>query len=250
VTQELGLQQQALLDAILGSGTAPPGLSALPVVALERGMKAYRGHLQSLSARALSRVFTRLDEHLGESDFAALAWSFWRHEPPTCGDLGEWGLRLEAFLMERAGAASGLPGLARLDWALHQAERAADASLDADSLQCLAAEAPETVQLWLRPGLAVIPMEPEALALLGIARAEAASLLVWRRDWRAEWMQVPVAHAVFLHALQAGKSLQAALDSAARERGNPEDEFDFGAWLQSALRQSWLLGAGKLTRSG
>ncbi|MCK7494414.1 MAG: hypothetical protein MZW92_26965 [Comamonadaceae bacterium] len=39
--------------------------------------------------------------------------------------------------------------------------------------------------------------------------------------------------------------MQAALDSAARQHGNLEGEFDFGAWLQSALRRSWLVGRGQ-----
>jgi len=248
VSDPLGRQQQALFNALLGSGAVPQGLTPLPGVALERGLEAYQGHLRSLSARALAPVFTRLAAQLGEADFAALAWSFWRHDAPVCGDLAQWGDRLEAFLMARAGAASGLPGLARLDWALHQAERAIDASLDANSLQCLATEAPNALQLRLRPGLAILDIEAEALALLPNADAAATSLLVWRRAWRAEWQPMSAPQAAFFRALLAGQSLQLALDSAARQNCLHAEHFDFGAWLQSALRQEWLLGAGPLSR--
>lgn len=239
-------QQQAMRDAILGSGTAPQGLKALPAVSLARGLEAYQGHLRSLSVRTLAGVFTRLAAHLGEADFAALAWSFWRHEAPQRGDLGQWGSALEAFLMSRAGAASGLPGLARLDWALHLAERAVDSALDADSLQCLATAAPDALQLRLRPGLAILVMEAEALALLEMAGAESSSWLVWRKGWRAECMVVSAPQAAFFGAVLAGHSLQHALETAALRDSPPDEVFDFGAWLQSALRHEWLLGAGKL----
>lgn len=247
MSDPLGRQQQALFYALLGSQAAPQGLTPLPGLALERGLEAYQGHLRSLSARALSPVFMRLAAQLGEADFAALAWSFWRHDAPVCGDLAQWGDRLEAFLMARAGAASGLPGLARLDWALHQAERAADASLDADSLQCLATEAPDALQLRLRPGLAILDIEAEALALLPMPDSAARSLLVWRRGWRAEWQPVSAPEAAFFRAVLAGQSLQLALDSAARQNHQHAEHFDFGTWLQSALRQEWLWGAAPLS---
>ena len=243
----LGRQQQAVRDAILSSGTAPQGLTALPAVSLARGMEAYQGHLRSLSVRSLAGVFTRLAAHLGEADFAALAWSFWRQDAPQCGDLAQWGSALEDFLMRRAGAASGLPGLARLDWALHQAERAADATLDVNSLQCLATEAPDALQLRLRPGLAMLVLEAEAVALLERAGAQSRSLLVWRKGWRAECMPVSAPQAAFFGAVLAGHSLQRALETAASRDSPPGEVFDFGAWLQTALRQEWLLGASRLS---
>jgi hypothetical protein len=243
----LALQQQALLHALLGSDAPPPGLRALPAVSQARGLEAYQGHLRSLSARSLGQTFTQLVAHLGEADFAALAWSFWRAEPPACGDLAQWGSGLEAFLMNRAGAASGLPGLARLDWALHEAERAANAVLDAESLQCLATEAPDTLQLALRPGLRLLAMEAEALALLGIHGMGPRHLLVWRKAWRAEWTTVSALQACFFDAVLAGHSLQAALEAAAARPDSPPDEgFDFADWLQSALQQEWLCGASRL----
>jgi hypothetical protein len=129
-------EQQAFVDALLGRGAAPATLTGG-----ERGLAAYRGNLQALSAQALAVPFQRLREELGDQDFASLAWTFWRQHPPEGGDLGQWGGALEGFLVERAGEASGLPDLARLDWALHQAERAADVELDAASLNLLGTNA-------------------------------------------------------------------------------------------------------------
>jgi len=217
-------QQQALVDALLGRGEPPAGLSGGA-----RGFSAYRGNVQALSAQALAVPFARLHEALGEAEFAALAWSFWRAHPPVRGDLAQWGGALEGFLAERAGEGSGLPDLARLDWAIHQAERAADVELDADSLARLGDTAPEGLWLQLRPGVAL-------LAQTG------GPVLVWRQGWRGAWQTLPAGEAAFVQALLDGADLGAALEAAAVKGFAPEADFDFGAWLQAALRNAWLQG--------
>ncbi|MEI7464842.1 MAG: putative DNA-binding domain-containing protein [Burkholderiales bacterium] len=239
-------QQQRLLNALLGASGKVAELAPLPAVTQERGLHAYQGNLKGLSARALASVFTRVSQQLGEDDFAAMAWGFWRHRPPTRGDLACWGDELEAFLMERAGAASGLPGLARLEWSLHVAERAADAVLDAESLQHLATTEPAALGLRLQPGLAVLAMEPQALELLGAGVSQAGSLLVWREGWRGEWRRLDETEAVFVRAVLDGRSLEAALRAASVKGLATEPDFDFGAWLQSALRHGWLIAADTL----
>ncbi len=216
-------QQQAFVDALLGRGDAPATLTGG-----ERGLAAYRNNLRALSAQALAVPYARLREALGDDDFAPLAWSFWRAHPPTGGDLGEWGSALEAFLIERAGEDSGLPDLARLDWALHVAERAADAELDALSLNLLGSSAPEGLWLLLRPGVAVVAQRESAV-------------LVWREGWRGVSRALQEADAAFMRALLAGVNLAAALETALVVKGSgAEADFDFGAWLQAALQNAWL----------
>lgn len=221
-------EQQALVDALLGRGNAPATLTGA-----ERGLAAYRGNLQALSAQALAVPFTRLREELGEDEFASLAWTFWRHHPPESGDLGQWGGALEAFLAERAGEDSGLPDLARLDWALHQAERAADADLDVASLNLLGTTPPEALQLLLRPGVALIAQQD-------------GPVLVWRRGWRGEWQSLAAAEAAFCAALLRGVNLAEALEASEVKGSGVEADFDFGAWLQAALQNAWLLGVRPL----
>lgn len=217
--------QQALVDALLGRGDAPAGLTGG-----ERGLAAYRGNLQALSAQALAVPFGGLREHLGEPEFAALAWSFWRHHPPQRGDLAQWGGALEAFLLERAGAESGLPDLAALDWALHQAERAADSEFDAGSLALLASAAPDALWLVLRPGVTVLAQQQ-------------GPVLVWRQGWRGQWQALSAAEAAFMQALLDGVNLADALSCAEVKGSAVEADFDFGAWLQAALQKTWLQAA-------
>jgi hypothetical protein len=241
----LGDQQWAFLQTLTGADSVPPGLVGLRGVALNRGLQAYQGHARSQAARTLGQTFPKLAAHLGEADFSALAWTFWREHPPGSGDLGEWGDALEAFLLQRAGAASGLPGLARLEWALHQAERSDDASLDAESLQCLATEPPDAVTLRLRPGLQLLSLETEAFELLGLRGVGARPVMVWRQAWRGEWTVLSLPQARFVGAVLAGASLQLALEAAAQDPLCPDEAFDFSAWLQDALRRDWLWRAGR-----
>jgi hypothetical protein len=215
-------RQQGLVDALLGRGDPPPDL-----MASERGLATYRHNLQALSARALAGTFERVHAALGEDDFASLAWTFWRARPPAHGDLGEWGGELEAFLIERAGESSGLPDLARLDWALHQAERAEDVELDVESLNLMGTTPPETLWLRLRPGVALLAQQ-------------SGPLLVWRRGWRGESQGVSASEAAFFAAVLAGTSLAAALEAAEVKGSASEPDFDFGAWLQAALHHTWL----------
>ncbi|MGM9480401.1 HvfC/BufC family peptide modification chaperone [Roseateles sp. NT4] len=216
--------QQAFVDALLGRGAAPAGLTGS-----QRGLAAYRNNIQALSAQALAVPFARLREELGEDEFASLAWTFWRVHPPESGDLGRWGGMLAGFLVERAGEASGLPDLARLDWALHQAERAEDAALDAESLALLGSHAPDTLWLQLRPGVSLL------------AQTEGA-VLVWRQGWRGQSQALADLDAVFVRAVLDGVNLAEALEAAAVKGSGAETDFDFAAWLQAALQNAWLQG--------
>ena len=218
-------EQQAFVDALLGRGVTPAGMTGG-----ERGLEAYRNNLRFLSTQALAVPFARLQEALGEDEFASLAWTFWRAHPPECGDLGQWGGALEGFLVERAGEVSGLPDIARLDWTLHQAERACDTELDAESLALLSSTPPEALWLQLRPGVALLVQSD-------------GPMLVWRQGWRGQSQLVSVAEAVFVRAVLGGVDVAAALEAAAAVKGSgAPDDFDFGAWLQAALTNAWLQG--------
>jgi hypothetical protein len=214
--------QQAFLDAVLGRGAAPTRLRDG-----RGGLDLYRNNLRALSAQALGVAFGRLRDELGDDDFASLAWTFWRHAPPVSGDLGDWGGGLADFLVERAGEASGLPDLARLDWAIHQTERSSEAPLDAASLQMLATEPPEALWLVLRPAVRLLAQRD-------------GPVLVWRSAWRGEWRPLPVAEAAFFAAVLGGAPLATALEQAEVKGSGGEADFDFGTWLQAALQNAWL----------
>ncbi len=209
-------EQQALLDAILNRGALKgtrglAGIEGGPA----RGLQAYRGNAQGLAARTLASVFPRMQEAI--EDFDAMAWTFWRRHPPAAGDLGRWGAELARFLAEQAGMDQALVELARLEWALHEAESAAEEVPDAASLALLGTQAPEALRLRFMPGLALLDRT-----------------LVWRQGWRAVSLDLGGPNAVFMRSLMQGQSLHDALLAAGAD-------FDFSIWLQQALREPWLL---------
>lgn len=161
---ELGLRSVQAGEP--GNGHAGAGAQD-PSPDLEAGLQAYRSNAIALSERALAGAFPYLAERLGRQ-FASLAWAFWRHAPPAVGDLGAWGAALPDFLRETADET--LAGVAAFEWALHCAERAADASLDAASLALLNGD-PAVLGLVFRPGLVLLELPAAAIEALAGHRA-------------------------------------------------------------------------------
>lgn len=228
MTTTLAARQQALVAAVMAR-TAAPGVAALPGVdgGVDRGMQAYRVNAQALSAKALGAVFPQLQALLGGASFEMMAWAFWRAGPPSRGDLAQWGGGLLDFLAAQDGMEPAPLDLARLEWALHLAESAADVELDAASLGLLASVAADELVLRLRPGVQVL------------AAQSTGPCLVWRQGWRAQSAPLTMAEAAWMQALLEGFDLARALSLAGHK-------FDFSAWLQAALRSAWLQRVGRV----
>jgi hypothetical protein len=259
-------RQRALLDA-LAAGTMEAALSKMAAAAVVQGgarlvggVQAYRANADALAERALAGAFPTVQALVGAADFARLARELWRREPPERGDLGVWGAGLAAAL-ERHPAFAAYPYLAdcaRLDWAVHVCERAADAALDAGSFGLLQGADPARLRLLPMPGTAVLrspwqivtiraahdPAQP-ALdeARIAIAQRRGESALVVRAGWRAAVHRLDQAGATWMEQLLAGHTLASALDQAG-------DGFDFAAWLAQALAGGWLLGASAAPSEG
>jgi hypothetical protein len=259
-------RQRALLDA-LAAGTMEAALSKAAAAAVaERGarlvggLQAYRANADALAERALAAAFPTLQALVGAADFARLAREHWRREPPERGDLGAWGERFPAVL-ERHPAFAAYPYLAdcaRLDWAAHVCERAADGVLDAGSLALLQSGDPARLRLLPMPGTAVLrsrwpivtiraahaAAEPDLEeARISIAQRRGESAMVVRAGWRAAVHPLDEASAAWMEQLLAGCTLAGALDQAG-------DGFDFAAWLARALAGGWLLGASEAPAEG
>jgi hypothetical protein len=104
-------------------------------LAQSRGLAAYRGNAAGIAERALGAAYPTIKMLLGEESFRQLARVFWMNTPPTRGDLAEWGDTLPNFVAADAQLASEpyLADVARVDWAIHRAESAADRSTGATS---------------------------------------------------------------------------------------------------------------------
>jgi hypothetical protein len=251
-------RQRALLGALRGEPIAA-GLREQGERAA-RGLEAYRANAEAIAERALAAGFATVRAMVGADDFGQLAREFWRAQPPLRGDLGEWGEGFAGWLQAHPAMMPWpyLADCARLDFALHRCERAADASLAAASLSLLESGDPARLRLELMPGTALIrstwPIASihaahqlsggeaerafeqlrEAIAL---PRGEYA--LVARDGWRAVVHRVGEADARWTQSLLDGRDLARALGEAGAA-------FDFSAWLQNALRHTWLKGVSTL----
>lgn len=244
--QKEALRQQMLLRALWRD--ARPGVVAgwlRDGARFERGLQAYQANAGALAERALAAAFPTLQQLLGAESFAALARAFWRAAPPQCGDIGEWGAALPAFVAdaEQLAGEPYLADVARLEWAVHEAERAADA-LPLQGLALLGEREPSALRLRWQPGTALVSSLHPVVTIwqahrdegedrfapvqAAFAAGRAEHALVRRRGWRAEVLPVDAATARFTTALLARRDLATALTEAGTG-------FDFETWLLAAL---------------
>jgi hypothetical protein len=217
-----------------------------------RALAAYRGNGRALAERALAAAFPTVSELVGPESFAGLARAFWQAHPPVDGDIARHGEALAEFIQADAQLASEpyLADVARLDWAVHRADPAADAGAAAFGLEHLAGPEAVACRLRLRPGTALLQSrwpvvsiwlahrssEPDRFAPMraAMARGEAQCALVRREGWRVAVEQIEAGPDIaFTAAVLDGRALGDALD-----RAGPD--FDFQAWLVRALQQQWL----------
>ena len=251
------LRQQMLLRAVWRD--ARPGVLAgwtRDGARFERGLQAYQANAGALAERALAAAYPTLQQLLAEDSFAALARAFWHREPPLRGDIGTWGGELPGFIAGDAQLAAEpyLADLARLEWAVHLAESAADGesadgAAGVPGLELLADADPAALRLLARPGTALLvsshpivtiwqahrsdAADRFALAQEALAQGRAEWALVWRDGWRVEVAALPEPDRGFTHAVLGGAALGTALAAAA-------PDFAFEAWLIAALQHGWL----------
>lgn len=244
-------RQEALVTGILSREadafallTRETGARAL------RGLQAYRVNAHASAERALGAAFPTVRQLIGEEDFDRFAQLHWRDEPPTRGDLAEWGTGFAAWLssQEALGEWPYLADCAKLDWALHRCERAADANFDAGSAARLGDTDPSRLVVVFMPGLTLVESRWPIATIhrahhddgvsfdavrKAIAREQAESVIVARRGWKAAHATVDAATAQWTRQLLEGGDLATALSQAG-------EAFDFTAWLTQAITSNWL----------
>jgi hypothetical protein len=245
------LRQQMLLRALWGD--ARPGVVAgwlRDGSRTARGLSVYRANAAAAAERALAAAYPTVQQLLGEKTFAALARGLWQRRPPVAGDLGVWGADLAAFIADAESLAEEayLPDMARLEWALHRAGRAADAG-PPQQLQDLAVNDPVRLRLQLAPGTAVLASDHPIVSIWqahrrsgddrydaarqALAEGRGETARITRQGWRAQVQAISPDEGRFLQATLASRNLADALGAAG-------PGFDFQAWLIQALQQGLL----------
>jgi hypothetical protein len=270
-TPGLLAQQQALLDALWAPvvTNAPENIAVCALFESARGLKAYQSNGHALAERVLVAAYPVVTEVISPDSMGQLARALWHAHPPTRGDLAWWGDALPAFMAASPQLADlpWLPDLARLEWALHTAQAAADAAAPADglaSLQRLASDEPATLRLtwaaatrvlaldwdvwpiWQAHVLAHVQADPEAhtqaIKALGPdathwAAPRPTPVLLWRPVHAVRSQPLPPDTARFVQTLLDGASLLTALEQA---------DPGFAHWLPQALQQGLVTGVATL----
>jgi hypothetical protein len=217
----------------------------------QQGLAAYRGNAALIAERALAAAFPTVQQLLGAESFAQLAQAAWHELPPHRGDLAWFGAELPAWIERDPQLASEpyLADVARVDWAVHTIEHAADIEQPPADLALLAEADPSALRVKLRPGLALVvsrwPVatiwhahrrdDDDRFAAVrdAFAARTGEAALIAREGWRATVEALDTPSAVLITALQRGDVLAVALEQAGAV-------LDFERWLQRALTHQWL----------
>ena len=189
---------QALLKMEAAADVLPHwrGDSAL----VERRLALYRGNVVAHHTETLAAHYPVLEKFWGEEFFTALARAYGRAFPSRHGDLACFGTHLPHFLrdFEPAREFPLAPDLARLEWLVHQAGRAADAESLKTGQSLL--DLPGTAVLaspWPVASIWNMHQEPEAPDWNKLSwQAEGA--LVFREAWAVKVMPMTYEEALAL----------------------------------------------------
>ncbi len=246
-------RQQWLLRALRGDSAPPDAAAWLRGSALQHqlGLRAYQANAAASAERALAAAYPTVQQLLGCEAFSGLAQAHWHDQPPVRGDLAAWGDALPGFIAgaEQLAAEPYLADVARLDWALHQAQQALDDDEPVAGLQLLGSADPAALVLRLRAGHAVL-VSPYALYTLwaahqsslpqrfdaarrALAAPRAEAVRVQRQGLQAVATGIDLATARFEQDLLRGRSLAFALTAA-------DPVFALERWLIDTLRRGAL----------
>lgn len=183
-----------------------------------QGIDHYRRRLAAQQQRTLGLIYPKLREQLPAMVFAQLCEQYGRNHPSTEGDLGLFGDRLGDFLEQQPafGRGADLAMLARLEWAVHRCNRAANSRALSATEILTAGQAGLQRGVRLHPACQLLNSSwpaYHAYARLTPEDAQQAlpQFLVHRRCWQVGVRWVPPYEYAALQALQVGCSLEKAM---------------------------------------
>ncbi len=224
--------------------------------ASDAGLAVYRNTIAANYRNALGATYPVVKALVGDAFFHGAVDAFVAMHPAQSGDLNVYGAAFAPFLDAYPHAAS-LPYLgdvARLEWAMDEAARAADAPGDAASVLHAIGRVPpdrlEALRLVLHPSCRCLALRHPALAIWRFHQPAYAGdapdparapewLLVCRRGERAVAEAICAAEHAWLLALCEDRVLGAAVERAlALDAG-----FDLGAALRERVADATIADA-------
>jgi Putative DNA-binding domain len=264
-TTALLQQQRDLLNAIFTTNTIASQAINTPARVINgttnrgfnRGLQAYQANADASAQRSLQAAYPVIAQLIGEVAFEHLARDFWAQQPPTRGDLAQWGGELSGFIANIPALQTEpyLSDVAKAEWALHTTATAADIAADMATFSLLTTQNPDTLTLQFAPGTSLIFSSYPIASILSahlyaspsfaevgqkLRQNVGETALVWRQGLRPMVALCPESDAQLLTQLLSGKSLLAALES--KEHTVSDSPFDFQGWLPHAVTSGLLLG--------
>ena len=157
------LQQRFVADLLFGGTSAPTSVRAAGAGAgAGERMAVYSRTIRSNYRNAMSATYPAVRRIVGTSLFHAAVDAYVEAHPSRSGDLNEYGGGFGEFLRhyERAAELPYLPDVARLEWAIDEADRAADSDFAGDAVVAALAQVPADalpdLQLDLEPSCRLV----------------------------------------------------------------------------------------------
>ena len=225
---ELAKLQSAFARALVADDLAAfaPGVRG-DAVRAERHLAIYRNSVFANWTKALAATYPVVERLVGSAFFGEAARQYAIANPSHSGDLNALGGRFAGFLAgyPHAQDLPYLPDVARLEWACHESEMAADGEgLDFAALAQVQPEEQAGIRFRLQPAARIVESAYPILALWEANQEERDGtpdrlegpdcVLVWREDGGARLELLDGGDAGFLKALARATTLGEALEGA------------------------------------
>jgi hypothetical protein len=219
----------------------------------ERRFAIYRANVSASIVKALSAAYPVVQQVVGAAFFEALAVSHHRTHPSTSGDLTDYGAKFAMYLEEfpHTQHLPYLPDLARVEWAVHSAEGAADAeAFDAAALAALNPAQQAALRFHWAPGTTLVDSRHPVARVWQIHQSgydgefsvdwtTPQCALVAREGSRVGVSALAPGEAAFVDALLKGSAPLAQATEAALAA---DPEFGLGEFLGRAVSASLITG--------
>lgn len=252
--------ERDFVRAVLGLDDARPVFLAGDPASVAERLAIYRRAIFANYRNALAATYPVVLQLLGAQPFRAAVDAFVRAQPSTCGDLNGYGDAFPAFLAdgEHADRLPGLADVARLEWAIDEAHRAADADADGTpervlaSLAAVPADRLSEATLRLDPSCRLLASDYPVLAIWKANQpgntgdttvpsdASGDALLVRRDAGGIGIERLAPGDYAWLAAFAAGATFAAAIDAASRA----DPGFDLGRALHTHIGAATIVAIG------
>ncbi|HEY1326538.1 MAG TPA: DNA-binding domain-containing protein [Casimicrobiaceae bacterium] len=232
--------QRRFADALRGDAAAP------------RGVQVYRNTQRGSYRGALAATYPVVRALVGAPFFDEAVDAYVHARPSTCGDLNVYGASFGEFLAGYPHAAHlvYLHDVARLEWAIDEASRAADVDAAPKAVLVRLSQANAQQALALHPSVRLLESRHPIWRIWQVHQPQhtgdasvrftgsAEHVLVHREPNAIAVEQVPASEACFLQACIDGEALGAALAAAL----DIDAAFELGACLRRRVDDGTIVG--------